>query len=190
MTANVRFADVKDRIVNLLAQSKRLTGFLVPQGIKDEIVRAAEEFAAGKESEAVSLELFAENSLKNMIVAFFKGSPKFFQRTLETFQLDLDKDLLEKLQKEFGKLEREAKLQIELDTAHCADCYAYAFSMFEWAEAEQATRGQIRRVNEERARQAKEAAEQSRREAQRAQQREQARQQRQQVADELLAAIT
>lgn len=180
---NISFAELKVRILDLVELTKRLVGFKIPLDVKVNIHDSVKEYVEGKETQAVKLGLDAELHLTNVIIAFFRNSPLFFGKWLEKLRdKHFDADILQKLEKDLGQLERETKVQAQLPVGHCADCYEKVHKSFEWAEDEQKKREINRRKKQE-------AEEKARLERQKEEQREQEREKRKKLADELLDAF-
>lgn len=189
-TANKTFAEVTEGLLALVAQSKRFKGFVMPQTMKDEIIRCADVFKGGHEGEAVRLGTLATTGLTNLLTAFFRNSPAYFDRLLKEFNpQDFDKDLWDKLLSEHGFYLQQARSQQQLTVEQCAECYCYMLETLEWVknEQERRVRNRAARLAQKQAEQqaARLAAEERRKE----EQRELARQQREKVANELLSAI-
>ncbi len=190
-TAKVSFADVQERILELIAQSRRFSGFVMPESMKDEIRRCATVLCEGREGEAVRLGKLVEQGLTNLLRKFFKNSDKHFSQLIQqkdpgNYDQDVWGGLLAAYQKHFLP---EVRRQDEMSVQHCADVYCYMKDMLAWVDAEQKRREHNRQVRHEEERAARLAEQAAAAESRKAQQRREAFEQRQEVADKLLAQI-
>ena len=140
MTAstNVRFADLKETLMALLATSQKFTGFLLAEELRERILEATEKFEAGKEGEAVRLGQESERWLRNAMLAFFINSPKFFASRLldEEERLNLEPETVAQVSAVLTQYstaceaaDKLKKASQTVDLAKAADKYSYMIGM-------------------------------------------------------------
>lgn len=135
ISANVRFGDAKDELVKILEISKDFEPFKVPIGIKEQILRASELVGRGREQDAVIALGGAVHGIKLVLSAFFKNSPRYFERLLNSFS-GFDLDLVERASKHFSQLRDLAGSQTEIDLEQAAAVYKNCRQAFTVAQEE------------------------------------------------------
>lgn len=187
----VSFADVQGRILELVAQSKRFSGFDMPESLKDEIRRCAMLLREGHEGEAARLGLLVERGFTKLLQKYFRNSERHFDRRIRQRNPDhYDQDVWDKLLADYrNHYLPEVRRQDEMSVQHCADVHSFMESVLAWVDGEQKRRehnGQVllEQQQAERLKQ-KALAEESRK----AEQRRLAFEQRYAAANQLLAAI-
>lgn len=135
--------DAKEKLAQAIGLTKLFSGFKTPQGITDSIEAAVNAVRRGNEKEAVSTLLEAENGVRCILSAFFRGSPKFFAKKreeLEELCANRDHDILERVNKQDKALEEYARSQSEMDLTEAACVYNKTIEMYQWARKEQEER--------------------------------------------------
>ncbi len=126
-TENIRFADVKEVISELLAVSQKFGAFRLPEGdgdregLRDKIERAIYLFVSGKEGEAVRVGQESERWLRNSLTAYYlKVTPRDINRRLQEAaeKYNLEQELAAHLGKKMRAYEDGCQAADRLRSVH------------------------------------------------------------------------
>lgn len=135
----------------MLTIAKKFQGFIIKSNLKEDMGFAANCVGNGEEREAVSLLLGVIRGIRNTLMGFFRGSPKYFANLLGEIQMEfsesggLNQDLLERAEKVLREEASLAESQLEIDLELAAETYCKAHEVLREVVVEQRHRLDNRR---------------------------------------------
>jgi hypothetical protein len=143
----VTFEEVQEELKSLIELSKKFEGFKIRLNLKDELQAASKLIEDGKEKDAIEATQAVSRGIKATLIGFFRGSHKHFLhlRGQIEMQINLNKDIRDRLDKALREEEAYTKIQLGIDLEKAAELYNLALDALRSAEKEQKERNEIRR---------------------------------------------
>ena len=144
------FQDAMAAVRAVVALAKSFQGFLIPQGIKDDLTSAMTAMTERGDAEAVRILMMVEKGLQSLLSVFFRNSPKFFERKLvDLEEMGLEKDLMGGLTKQLDLIRSMGKVSDQVNLEEAQRFYSKMFEFMEQAVNEMDRRVVKRREDEE-----------------------------------------
>lgn len=140
--------EAQEELKGLIELSKKFEGFKIRLNLKDELQAASVLLEEGKDREAVEATLAVSRGIKATLIGFFRGSHKHFLhlRGQIEMQINLSKDIRDRLDKALREEEAYTKIQLGIDLEKAAELYNGALTALRSAEQEQKERNEKRRL--------------------------------------------
>jgi hypothetical protein len=143
----VTLEEAQEELKSLIELSKKFEGFKIRLNLKDELQVASVLLEEGKDREAIEATQAVSRGIKATLIGFFRGSHKHFLhlRGQIEMQINLNKDIKERLDKALREEEAYTKIQLGIDLEKAAELYNLALDALRSAEKEQKERNEARR---------------------------------------------